>query len=403
MLSPFPLRAGLAALALSAASCSTDPVDPFVPPVPTFTVTLESGAEQAGRAEQPLPAPVQVRVRRDGVPVAGIPVMWHTLDGSLAPSGVTDAEGLAAAAWTLPPRGGRMRASARIEQIAEPVVFYAESGLPRILKVAGDKQTAVAGNALPQPLQVQVTWDGEPLAGEEVRWSFHPTPVLTGPDGIASITWSVGGAAGEQQSSAMVGRLRNPIVYFSATVTPGPVASLEMLRVPGDLRYWTHGSLIRFFLIARDAFGNTVRDAPITWSLAAGTGGHAGTSTGEGGMAYVDVTPAADYFGDIRVRAAANAAEAISDPARHAHFIFADLTGWGDEAFPSSITVRSGTTVRWAHLGWWEHRVGPKGSIPNFILSQYGGVVERPFTIPGVVEWVCAEHEWESFTIVVEP
>lgn len=402
MPSPFPLRAGLAALALTA-SCGTDPADPFVPPAPSFTMTPESGSEQAGRAEQPLPAPLQVRVRRDGVPAAGIPVMWHTLDGSLAPSGVTDAEGLAVAAWTLPPRGGRMRASARIEQNAEAVVFYAESGLPRILKLAGDKQTAAAGTALPQTLQVQVTWEGEPLAGEEVRWSFHPTPVLTGPDGIASATWSVGGTAGEQQASAVVGRLRNPIVYFTATVTPGPVASIEMHRAWEDVRYWTHGSQIRFFVTARDAYGNTVADAPLTWSLAAGTGEHAGTGTSVGGMAYVDVTPAADYFGDIRVRAAANGIEVVSEPSRHAHFIFADPTGWGDIVYPSSITVRSGTTVRWAHLGLEEHRVGPKGSIPNFILSQYGSVVERPFTTPGVIEWSCAVHEWESFTIVIEP
>ena len=402
MPSSFPFRAGLAALALTA-SCSTDSVDPSAPPAPSFAITPESGSEQAARAEQPLPAPIQVRVRRDGVPVAGIQVMWHTLDGSLAPSGVTDAEGLAAAAWTLPPRGGRVRATARIEENAEPVVFFAEALLPRLLKVGGDKQTTAAGQALPQPLQVQVTWEGEPLAGEEVRWSFHPTPVLTGPDGIASVAWPVGGAAGDQQASAMVGRLRNPVVYFTATVTPGPVASIEMQPAWGNVRYWTHGSQVRFFVTARDAYGNAVDDAPVTWSLAAGAGEHVGASAGFGGMAYVDVTPAADYFGDIRVRAAANGVEAISDPSRHAHFVFANPTGWGDVANPSSITVRSGTTVRWAHLGSEEHRVGPRGSIPNFILSQYGGLVERPFTTPGVIEWSCAVHEWESFTIVIEP
>jgi plastocyanin len=403
MLSPLPLRAGLAALALSAASCGTDPVDPFVPPPPSFTMTLESGAEQAGRAEQPLLAPLQVRVRRDGVPAAGVPVLWHTIDGALVPSGVTDAEGLAAAVWTLPPRGGRVRASARIEQNAEPVVFYAEASLPRMLKVAGDKQTAAAGETLPQPLQVQVTWEGEPLAGEEVKWSFLPTPVLTGPDGIASATWSVGTAAGEQQISVKVGRLQNPIAYFTATVTPGPLASLQVHPAYENVRYWTRGFGTRFYVTARDAYGNTIGDLPLTWSLDTGAGTYEGTATNDAGLAYVEVTPAEAYSGDIIVRAAAHGIEAISDPSRHTHFMFANPTGWGDVALPPTITVSSGTTVRWAHLGYEEHRVGPKGSIPNFILSQYGGVVERPFTIPGVVEWVCAVHEWESFTIVVEP
>lgn len=404
MLAPFPLplRAGLVALALTAAACSTDPADPFTP-APTLTMTLKSGAEQAGRADQPLLAPLQVEVRRDGVPAAGVPVTWHTDDGSLAPSGVTDAAGVAAAVWTLPPREGRVRASARLEQYTRPIEFYAEARLPRILKIAGDEQTAAAGEALPQLLQVQVTWEGEPLAAEEVKWSFLPTTVLTGPDGIASATWSVGPVAGKQQISAGVGRFRNPAVSFTATVTPGPLASLEVHSAGEGVRYWTHGSLIRFFVTARDGHGNTVSHAPVTWSLATGAGEVVGTGTGPNGIAYVDVTPANDYSGEISVRAAANGAEVISNPSRHAHFIFADLTGWGDEAFPSSITVKSGTTVRWAHLGGWEHRVGPKGSIPNFILVENGGEVERPFTIPGVVEWVCGMHDWESFTIVVEP
>src|SRR5690606_17679123 len=106
---PFP-RAALAAVVLLAASCGTDPVAP--PEAPSLVLTLESGADQAGRADRALPVPLQVRVRRDGVPAAGIPVLWQTADGSLQPSGVTDDEGRATAIWTLPTRGGRVQAEA---------------------------------------------------------------------------------------------------------------------------------------------------------------------------------------------------------------------------------------------------------------------------------------------------
>ena len=392
------------ALALLASACSTDPVSPPDTTQPSFALTAVAGGGQVGRADRPLASPLQVAVTRDGAPAAGVHVVWYTADGLIEPSGVTDAQGIATAVWTLPRRTGHARTTAHLEGSgAVPVTFVAEARVPQLRRVSGDNQVGTVGEALPEPLSVQVLWDGEPLAGEAVVYSFHPTPVLTGPDGIATSSWRVGRSAGQHFAFARIDRLENPAVRFGATAEAGPPALLEMHPTSQANPYWIHGSPAHFSLTAKDAYGNVIPGMPIAWSLASGTGTWVGTTTNQYGNAYVDVTASADYEGDLRVQAAAGAIQSVSEASRFTHFMFVDPTGWGDEAGPSSVTVASGTRVRWVHLGFWEHVIGPKGGIVSTRLSEYGAVAELSFTTPGVHEWICTLHDWEKFTITVEP
>lgn len=391
------------ALVVLAAACGTDPVSPSVES--SFVLTPGAGDGQIGRADRPLASPLEVTVTRDGRPAAGVSVIWHTVDGILEPGGSTDDRGVATAVWTLPRRPGNMRATARIDQSStSPAVFRSEARLPALQKVAGDRQVGTVAEDLPEQLAVQVTWEGQPLAGESVTFSFLPLPVTTGPDGIAEATWKAGIVAGQSEATARISGLQSPSVRFSATLIPGPLATLELrAAVPGDALYWAHGSPLRFFVSAMDAYRNLIADVPHTWSLVAGTGTIVGTSATELGYGYVEVTPAADYAGDIRVRAASNGVEVTSNPSRFAHFLFADPAGWGDVVGPPGVAVPVGTTVRWAHLGYEEHRLAPKGGFVSGILTAHGSVFEQSFTTAGVHHWICVVHDWETFTIEVTP
>jgi hypothetical protein len=404
-----PLRAALASFALVAVSCSTDPVGPPGTPEPSFVLTPASGGGQTGRADRPLASPLRVAVTRDGAPAAGVPVVWYTEDGIVQPSGVTDAQGIATAAWTLPRRAGPVNATARIDGAAAvPAHFRAEAWFPEIEKVSGDRQTGVVGETLPEPFQVRVTRHGVPLAGEPVRWSFLPDPVLTGPDGIASAVFPVGGLAGFRVATVKIDLLMSPSTYFTATATPGPLASvrIEPIRViwGGSATYWSQGIPLDFSVTAYDSHGNALKDVPIAWSITGGSGTLGATVvTGLEGRVAVRVTPEEGYRGEIAVRAAADGIEPASLPYRYTHFMILDGDGWGDYLDRSSVNVERGEVVRWVNEGLETHALAPATVSEAATVLLPGATFERAFTADGSHEWICTHHDWEKFTITVAP
>ena len=400
------LRVALAVLALSATSCSTDPNSP--PDSLELVIQAVSGSGQEGRADQPLLLPLQVRVTRGEVPVAAIAVVWATDDGSIAASGVSDADGMAAAQWTLPPRSGTARARANLPgSTRADVLFSAMAWFPDIEKVSGDRQTGRVGETLPQPLQVRVTREGVPLAGEPVHWSFLPTPVLTGPDGIASVALALGPVAGAQLTAVRIDPLANPGAYFTAVATPGPLAAVQIHRVRrilgGSAKYWSQGIPLDFGLTATDAYGNGLADIPITWSIAGGTGIPGATAvTGPEGRVDVRVTPEEGYRGEIAVRAAAEGVESAPATYPYTNFIVLDADGWGDYLNRSSATIRHGETVRWVNEGLETHTVAPVTGGEGGAVIPPGATFAYAFTTSGTFQWVCTQHG-ERFTITVTP
>ena len=403
------LRAALASFALLAVSCGTDLVGPPGRSEPSFVVIPVSGGDQTGRADRLLALPLRVAVTRDGAQAAGVHVVWDTKDGIVEPSGVTDAQGIATAAWTLPRRAGAMHSTARIDGAAAiPAHFRAEAWFPDIEKVSGDGQTGVVGDTLPEPFQVRVTRDGVPLAGEPVRWSFHPDPVLTGPDGIAAAAFPLGGLAGVRVATVKIDLLMSPSTYFTATANPGPLASVRIERVReimgGSATYWSQGMPVDFSITAEDAYGNALEDVPIAWSITGGSGALGATVvTGAEGRVAVRVTPEAHYRGEITVRAAADGVEPASVPYRYTHFMILDANGWGDYLNRSSVTVDRGEVVRWVNEGIETHAVRPATGGEAATVLPPGAAVAQTFAVAGTYEWICTHHDWEKFTITVAP
>ncbi|HEX6645105.1 MAG TPA: Ig-like domain-containing protein [Gemmatimonadales bacterium] len=133
-------KIALLACAFGVAACS-DSVEEGPDPV---AIELVDGDAQDGSAGSALAEPLRVRVTdADGAPVAGVEVTWAVLTGggSITPVSSTDAQGIAAATFTLGPSNGAHTASASVDGLTgSPVEF-----------------TAVAGGIVPPPPDPEIT------------------------------------------------------------------------------------------------------------------------------------------------------------------------------------------------------------------------------------------------------
>jgi N-acetylneuraminic acid mutarotase len=158
---------------------------------------------------------------------------------------------------------------------------------PRVLTVfevrAGSGQTGPVMAELPSALTVR-TLDaaGAPLEGMTVTFavsagagSVSADSVITGKDGQAQTSWTLGPVAG--QGHEVRARATDPgtgrflEATFSATATPGPVTTL--IKVSGDGQGVSGGGPLPAPLVVRvhDAYGNAVAGATVTWKASAGT------------------------------------------------------------------------------------------------------------------------------------
>ena len=157
----------LAALAIALASCGGDDNAPGGLAVARAT---PSGDGQSAAPGATLPAPVRVRVTRDGQPEANATVTWAAAGAGASiapPTGVTNADGIAEAAWTLPQAAGPATATATVADAAgSPVTFTATATAPG--------QAAIeVGNNFFDPAERTVA------AGTTVVWTWVNTGVIS--------------------------------------------------------------------------------------------------------------------------------------------------------------------------------------------------------------------------------
>jgi hypothetical protein len=145
---------------------------------------------------------------------------------------------------------------------------------------ASDNQTAEAGSAVPNPLEVLVVdVNGNPVEGVEVVFSVESgggtldgegaVTALSGTDGVASVSpWVLGGLGANTVLAGVAGLCE---VLFTATATPvsDPAVSLDKALL-GD--------------------PDAVAGSPVAWELVA-------TNTGD--VALSDVTVTDDLTGDV--------------------------------------------------------------------------------------------------------
>jgi hypothetical protein len=168
-----------------------------------------SGDGQVGEPGADLPEPLVVELLDgNGDLVADEPVTFAVRVGGgvVTPVSVnTDANGQASASWQLGPTAGLNVVEASVAG-GSHVLFHATAQLPvrDLVYVAGDGQTAVPGETLPDPIVVAVVdGDGNGVANETVTFAVRGgggqvanVTVTTDASGQARTGWRLGAAVG---------------------------------------------------------------------------------------------------------------------------------------------------------------------------------------------------------------
>ena len=206
------------------------------------SVEVASGNHQRARQGVALRRPVAFRVLDQmGRPVPGARVAFAPADGHGAAdpdTAATDADGLAAAAWTLGDQPGPQSLAAAVARPGGPTAQAAATALaPReptadsIAVVSGDAQSAPRGDVLPAPVVV-VVLDGTGRPLSDVRVSFATAPGhgqalpesdRTDADGRAQTRWTLGNPLGQQRLVATAAD--GPSVQVTATAVERPVTN----------------------------------------------------------------------------------------------------------------------------------------------------------------------------------
>jgi len=252
---------------------------PSQPPLPAQLEIVAGNNQTAPVATELADALVVRAVDANGAPISGQLVNFRVVKGGgsvFAGSALTGVDGVAQERWTL---GTVARDTQQVEARAidsrtgEKIVFAVFKAVGQagaaveLRKVVGDSQPGVVGAALPESLVVRlVDAYGNGESGSTVTWttgsgSLSTATSITDTAGRAAVRWTLGTAAGPQQSTARAGTL--PAVIFAATAGGGPVAHVRIDIHPETLYV---EKTMQLSATATDMYGNARSDA-VAWSL----------------------------------------------------------------------------------------------------------------------------------------
>ncbi len=274
------LAAGLAIPAVLMAGCQSGVISG-----PRIVALSEvSGGQQTGTVGGQLPLPLVIKVAdQGGNPAAGITISWRVLSGGglVTPSqSTTGADGTASATFRLGNTLGEQRVEAALSG-AQPVTFAATANAApasQLIVSSGDNQSGTVGASVPAPLVVKAA-DAFGNAKSGITVVFAVTQgggvlsagaAVTGADGLASVAWTLGAAAGNQRVTATVSGV-SPL-SFNATANPGPASKVTVLS--GNNQAAPPGTSLTDSLRLKvtDQFDNPIKDVTIVWA-ALGDGG----------------------------------------------------------------------------------------------------------------------------------
>jgi hypothetical protein len=272
---PLPLlkrEARLATALLALCACSSS--EPRVPA--TITLNPSSVSFTALDETRQLSASV---TDQSGNPLTETNVSWSSSNDAVATvssTGLVTATGMGTAQVTA--AYGSANAVAEVTVVQTPT---------QLTKVSGDGQNAAAGEALAEPLIVEVRDAlGNPVTGATVVFavsqgggSVAPTSVTTSADGRASTTLTMGPTVETPQLVSASIPATAISVSFTATAIAGPPASISLAA--GNNQHAAAGTAVpvRPAVVVRDAHANPVAGVAVEFEVVSGGGSITGGST----------------------------------------------------------------------------------------------------------------------------
>ena len=249
--------------------------------VAAYQITKVSGDGQLGAVNAALAQPLVVEVDDgSGNPVSGVQVDFGGIasgGGSVQPtSAVTNGQGRAQTTWTMGPGAGNFTVTATIHGTTTSVVFAA-STVRQFGVVSGNNQTGTAGQALAQPLVVQLTEaNGTPISGATVTWavtagggSVGAASTQTDAQGHAQTTWTLGQSGTQTLTATLSLTANGSPVTFGATVAVSqglPDLVPAALTLPDTFQFSPTNLLVPYALtICNRGSGTVGPNIPYAW------------------------------------------------------------------------------------------------------------------------------------------
>ena len=258
-------------------------------------LTSDDPVLQSGYAGRTAGDSIVVQVTSDdGSPVPGVDVSFSS-DGSGSLSHTvrsTDAEGQARVAWTLGTTPRLETLTARVDGI-EPVHFQVDVGADAATSVvhvvSGGDQEAEAGEALPDPIVVQIRDAYEnPVSELGVQWIFPSgegaapelfdagqmagtATTVTDASGTTAVRWRLGTEAGDQEVAILLMLPDSETGTGASARRSGKIRTRSRAGVPRKIRVnptevsMKTGESVALSASVTDRYGNAVDTATVTW------------------------------------------------------------------------------------------------------------------------------------------
>ncbi len=254
---------------------------------PEYDLNYLAGNNQSASFNSLLNEPLSVRVTdANGTNAPGVAVHFGvtgegaTLSDSLVYS---DDSGIAQVQLTTGNVQGTIRVEATLPDSPQARVSFTAYVNPVLTDLtiwSGNQQTGTVGQALPQEIVVQTLANGQPLANQNVLFSLTDQTgsllgatqlnVNTDAQGFARVNWTLGVQAGQQTLDVTCDHLNQTL---TATALAGAPSELvqdqgegQELVAPGQTFANPFGVKVV------DAYGNPVRNHPVTFKVLAGGG-----------------------------------------------------------------------------------------------------------------------------------
>ena len=275
-------------LALLLWGCSDSPSEPKV--ATTVVVTPGSVTFDAVGATKVVHASVK---DQKGGSMSGVALSWSSSSPAATVVGAGGDSAVVTAA-----ANGTASISASTGTVAGAAAVQVAQVATVIEKASGDQQTGTVGAALPVQVRVRILDRlGSPVAGQSVTFAvtqgggtLSPTTAVTGADGGAATTWTLGTGMGTPQAvSATLQGAALGAVTFSATAVAGPAATVAPNGGSGQGGMAGTALPTSPSVVVRDAGGLPLAGRTVTFAVTGGGGSVTGATatTNASGVATV--------------------------------------------------------------------------------------------------------------------